>query len=247
MHAISKDPTKARQKFLHTLFHELKVPVSSVNGYLSLLISGDLGKLSRTQLKVIHKTHELSLYITQIINNISSMSRLGKQRVLHYERIDLEDLIRKTISALDTQIKNRKIKIITRVKGITEPIWLSPVDMEQIMINILSNAVKFTPKSGTIDISAFKKANKLCLDFKDTGIGIPRSSLDKIFKEFYRADNAARDYDGCGLGLSIVKKLLKAHKGRISIDSKTGRGTTVKVILPLLTGKDVLEAEKGVL
>ncbi|MCX5712683.1 MAG: ATP-binding protein [Candidatus Omnitrophica bacterium] len=226
-------------KYIHTLFHELKIPISSINGYLSLLVTGELGKLSKPQIKVIQKARELSLYTAELISNIASISRLESNRAVHYEKVDLADIVRKAISTLNIQIKSKKLNI----NKDTGFIWALPIDLEQIMVNILSNAVKFTPQSKDIFISAKLKGNTLILECKDTGIGIPKESLSRISTDFYRADNVVRQYEGSGLGLSIVKKLVNFNRGELAISSRLNEGTCVSITLKLLADKDVFDTE----
>lgn len=241
----NKDDLAPAQKFLNTLSHELKIPISSISGYLSLLSSGDLGRLTISQSKVIQKTRELSLYAAELIDNLLSMASLGGRRNIRYDKIFIADLIKKALSTLSSQIKARGLKVHVKFSNLKDPVWALPLDLERIVINVLSNAVKFTPKGGSIFISANRRGAKIFFEFRDTGIGIPSNELNMIFEDFYRADNVVRQYEGCGLGLAIVKKLLKFNKGAITLKSRINKGTTVKISLLMLTENDVFQSELG--
>jgi len=231
------------QNFINTVFHELRIPLSSINGYASLFITGELGKISQSHLKIIRKIRDLALYASEVINNLFSLSSLSGRRKVHYEKISLLELAQRALTTLNVQIRARSLKIHLQFNQKIKLVWTFPTDIEQIIINTFSNAVKFTPKNGHIHITLIRKANKLYLRIRDTGIGIPPEALSRIFEDFYRADNVARQYDGSGLGLSIVKKLLAYSKGDISIKSKLNKGTCIEIALPIVTDQEVFDYE----
>jgi len=233
------------QKFINVLFHELRIPISSIHGYASLFISGELGKVSKSQLKIIQKIRDLTLYASELINNFLSLSSLDGQKIVHYEKVSLPDTMRRSTAILGEQIRARSLKVHSKFSGKINFLWAFPVDTERIIINILSNAIKFTPKNGHIYITVVRKGNEVYLSVRDTGIGIPPEATSKIFESFYRADNVISQYEGFGLGLSIVEMLLKRNNGTISIKSRVGEGTSVEITLPILTDKEAFEHELG--
>jgi len=223
----------AKQKrFINTLFHEFKIPISAISGYCNLLASGDLGKLSKPQDKAVRKIQDLSFYTTELINNITSLSRQGGRRRSEYEKICPVEIVNKALDTLSGQIRSKKLNIHFDCAERIAHFWGAPVDIQQIMLNLLSNAVKFTHKAGHIRISIARKANRLIFSVKDTGIGIPKNAIKKISRYFYRADNAVRGYEGSGMGLAIVKELLRRNNnGKMIIRSKINKGTEVVIIL----------------
>ena len=243
MVGITKKKEFQNQEFLNIILHELRIPVSSINGYASLFITGELGKVSKSQLKIIKKIKDLSLYTTELINNFLSLACLNTRRRVHYERIYMPDLVQRALTALNIQIRKSSLKIYIKFSKKIRPLWGFPIDIEQVVINILSNAVKFTPKNGHIDFILTQKAEWLTLIIKDSGIGIPQEAMSRIFEDFYRAGNAVSQYQGSGLGLSIVDRLLKHNRGRISIKSKISKGTSVEINLPIVSDKEVFDYE----
>jgi light-regulated signal transduction histidine kinase (bacteriophytochrome) len=240
---MKKNEESQNQKFFNTVLHDLRIPISSINGYASLFITGELGKVSKAQLKIIKKVRDLSLYTTELLNNFLSLACLNTRRRVHYERIFMPDLVKRAVTALNVQIRRGNSKIHSKFSKNIKPLWGFPIDIEQVVINILSNAIKFTSKNGHIYVSLTQGLDCLRLVIKDNGIGIPDEAVSRIFEDFYRADNTVSQYEGSGLGLSIVDRLLKHNRGTIAIKSKVNKGTSVEICLPMLTDKEVFDYE----
>jgi len=238
-----KEKRPENTKFVETVLHELRVPVSSINGYASLFITGELGRIPKSQLTVVKKIRDLALYASELINNVISLACLNIRKAVHCEKFVVSDILNRVILTLSGQIRPQKLKLHLDLDKKLSFLWGFPMDIEHILSNIISNAVKFTPKNGHIYIKSRHKAGRFVLSVTDTGIGIPDKAIPNVFKDFYRADNVVRGYDGSGLGLSIVKKILERSRGAISVKSKINQGTSFEISLPILTEKEAFDYE----
>jgi len=238
-----KEKGPENTKFVETVLHELRVPVSSINGYASLFLTGELGRVPKSQLTIIRKIRDLALYASDLINNVISLACLNIRKAVHCEKFVLSDILERVTLTLSGQIRQRKIKLHFDLDKKTSSLWGFSTDIEHIVSNILSNAVKFTPKNGHIYVKSRRKGTRFILSVTDTGIGIPSKAIPNVFNDFYRADNVVREYDGSGLGLSIVKKLLERSKGDISVKSKVNQGSSFEISLPILAEKEVFDYE----
>jgi signal transduction histidine kinase len=131
------------------------------------------------------------------------------------------------------QVKEKNITLKINIKTVSDRIKADPSQLERVFINLLGNAIKFTPEKGKITISCEDKKDSVEFGVEDTGIGIPKDGLKKVFEEFYRADNALdQKVKGTGLGLSLAKKIVEAHKGKIWVESELGKGTRFNFTIP---------------
>ena len=157
-----------------------------------------------------------------------------KELKFNFENVSINAAITNVISLVETKAKEKKITIHNNVRENFPMIRADKDKLTQIFVNILDNAVKFTPESGRITIAAKEADAYTAVSISDTGIGVPRDEIQRLGERFYRVDRSrSRDLGGTGLGLSIVKHLMIAHGGRMEIESELGRGTTVSLLFPL--------------
>jgi two-component system phosphate regulon sensor histidine kinase PhoR len=147
--------------------------------------------------------------------------------------ISIKEMLDSVIDIITPQVKEKNISLKINSKIKFDRIKADQGQMERVFLNLLSNAVKFTPENGKVSISIEEKDNDTQFSIEDTGIGIPPQDIQKVFQEFFRADNALdQKIKGSGLGLSLVKKIIDAHKGKIWFDSALGKGTRFTFTLP---------------
>jgi two-component system phosphate regulon sensor histidine kinase PhoR len=150
------------------------------------------------------------------------------------EAQDLGEMVASVSDLILIQCKNKNIELAQEIQKDTPQVLADRSQIERVFINLLANAVKFTPQNGRITIKANKKDGAVQVDIQDTGIGIPPEALSLIFDEFYRVDNAVnQELKGTGLGLSLVKHIIEAHKGKIWVESRPGKGSTFSFTLPI--------------
>lgn len=234
---------KAKTEFVSLASHQLRTPLSSINWYAEMLLSGDAGKVSTTQKKYLKEIHVGNQRMINLINSLLNVSRLEMGTFfIEPEKIKIIKLVEDVINELTHRADEKKLII---QKDFAKNIPLMNVDPKLTRIifqNILSNAIKYTPPQGTISLKMFIDKENLNVEISDTGLGIPESQKEDIFSKFFRADNARQtEIEGTGLGLYLVKTILDHCKGAIRFDSKLNEGTTFFVSIPLLG----MQAKKG--
>jgi two-component system phosphate regulon sensor histidine kinase PhoR len=220
---------KIRKDFVANVSHELRTPVSVIKGYAETILT-EGNKLSPEKLvqftEVIH-THAERL--ANLISDLLTLSRIESGTIpLEPEPVTLLSAVNRVTHLLEQKARDKKVTLEKTGSLASMPeIQADPDKLEQILINLLENAIKFTPAGGTVKVSASDQGDRIRIDVKDTGIGIPPMDISRIFERFYRVDTArSRELGGTGLGLSIVKHIVQAHGGSVSVESTPGAGST---------------------
>ena len=226
---------RAKNGFIMNMSHELRTPLNSVIGFSDLLLEGAFGSLNTRQSKYVNNILISGKNLLEIINNLLDISRLEDgERNLNYEEIDIASLIGEVRMKLISPASNKKISVEIKVDTSIESVRADRTKLRQILYNLMSNAIKFTPKKGKVIVSACKKEGMLEIKVSDNGIGLSKEDHEKIFMPFIQADSStARGYGGAGLGLYIVKNFIDLHGGKILVDSEVGKGSTFTFTLPI--------------
>lgn len=224
---------KAKSDFVSAVSHELRTPMAAIKGYASLIGTGQFGSLTDAQRERIAKIEKHTDLLTQLINNLLDIARIESGRVTMERRsIPADDFLNTIQETVHPQIEAKHIQFAVDRDGVTE-FFGDPQHLQRVFINLLSNAVKYTPEGGTIRIGLRKADNIIHATISDTGSGIPKDDLPKLFQEFYRAnDPVNQQVRGTGLGLALVKRIVLAHQGNIAVASEKGKGTTFTIQLP---------------
>jgi len=230
-----KKVSKHKSDFISSVSHELRTPLTSIKGYAAILIAEKLGQLPSEVKERLEKINRHSDELVHMVNDLLDIARIesGKD-IMKVSEQDLKDIISSASDLILIQCKNKNIELIQDIPKGLPLIMVDRSQIERVFINLLGNAVKFTPEKGKITIKAHKEDGFVQIDIKDAGIGIPPEALSKIFDEFYRVDNPVnQEVKGTGLGLSLVKNIVKAHKGKIWVESELGQGSTFSFTLPI--------------
>lgn len=223
---------KMRTEFVANVSHELKTPVTSLRGFAETLLDGaaEDPEMRREFLDIIHRE---SLRLERLIGDLLDLSKVeSRQMPLQLEVIPTQALIRPLAQTVAEGMKKKGLRFHVDVEDF--PVRVDKDRFSQIVINLLSNAMSYTPSGGAVTLSAGREADCWWLRVADTGIGIPEEDLPRIFERFYRVDKArSRESGGTGLGLAIVKHLVESHHGDIHVDSQIGKGTTFTLTFPL--------------
>ncbi|MBE7053855.1 MAG: cell wall metabolism sensor histidine kinase WalK [Ruminococcaceae bacterium] len=227
----------SRREFVANVSHELRTPITTVKGYAETLLDSvkenDYDKdMFETFLTVINNESDR---MTRLVKDLLLLSKLDySKKGLKREEFDLASLIEGVVSRFQITAKNAKVNLYYEPIG-TLPIFTGDRDsIEQVIVNLVSNAVKYTSANGKVIVSVGKLKGNVYIKIKDNGIGIPREDLPHIFERFYRVDKArSRERGGTGLGLAISKDIIVAHGGDITISSDYGIGTEVIITLPI--------------
>jgi len=229
-----KNISKTKSEFISAVSHELRTPLTSIKGYASILMAGKLGEVPENVKLRLAKINTHSDNLVNLINELLDISRIESGRVeMKFNQCDISRMIENVHDLLTPQLKDKKINWVTDIAPDVPTLLLDSSHYERVFINLISNAIKFTPEDGTISISASLKDDMVTVCVSDTGIGISEQDIKRLFDEFYRVENKInQNVKGTGLGLALAKKIVEAHKGRIWITSEIGKGTTFHFTIP---------------
>ncbi len=225
---------RAKSEFLANMSHELRTPLNAIIGFSDLLKEGEPGPVNEEQLDFLNDINVSGIHLLQMINDILDLSKIeaGKLEVRRTE-FELDEALQASSSMLRIQAEQKGL--VLNINS-TDDGLIASLDsgmVRQILINVLSNAVKFTPMGGKITLTASARDKNLVLRISDTGVGIPEEDLSKIFLEFYQVDGTyTRKHQGTGLGLALVRRMVELHEGTIEVESRVGEGTTFTLVFP---------------
>jgi len=228
-----KQLEKIRQDFVANVSHELRTPLTTIKGYAETLLDGALKEDQAFQFVQVIQRHTDRL--TKIVEDLLMLSKIEtKEFQLKMETIFLPNLIDDVIDFVRKPAEKKKISFSRHDIISSLAVRADRSYLEQILINLLDNAIKYTPEGGRVIVSAVEKDSKeIQFSIEDNGIGIPKEDLSRIFERFYRVDKGrSKELGGTGLGLSIVKHLVQVHGGRVWVESQLGKGSTFYFTLP---------------
>lgn len=235
-----------RKEFVADVSHELKTPITSIMGYADTLLETDHDKEIET--KFLGVISSEAKRMSKLVTDLLSLSRFDSNKTnIVKEEFDLGELAKKCQEKLQIEIDKKHLQVHCLVTANVPPVYAEKDGIERVIINILSNSIKYTNENGTINIYVGFVYNDAYIKFIDTGIGIPEEDLERIFERFYRVDKArTREMGGTGLGLSIAKEILDRNNGTIDIKSKLNEGTEVVIRIPTKTNnKFILKEEEN--
>ena len=226
-----------RKEFVADVSHELKTPITSIIGYADTLQDGDYDKETTT--KFLSVISSEGRRMADLVSDLLTLSRYDTNRVTRKtEEFDLGELAKKCQEKLAIEINKKNQDVECYVTADVPPAYADKNGIERVILNILSNAIKYTPEKGKIKIYVGFVYNDAYIKIIDNGIGIPEEDLARIFERFYRVDKArSREMGGTGLGLSIAKEILDKNNGSINIKSELGKGTEVVIRIPVVKNK----------
>lgn len=221
-----------RKEFVADVSHELKTPITSIMGYADTLLEGDYDDETRTKFLSVISTEARRM--AKLVTDLLTLSRYDNKKITsEITSFDLGDLTKKCLEKFKFEIEKKEQSVECFVTASVPPVYADKYGIERVVLNILSNAIKYTPEHGTIKVYVGFVYNDAYIKVIDNGIGIPEEDLDRIFERFYRVDKArSRELGGTGLGLSIAKEILDQNKGSIDIKSEVGKGTEVVIRIP---------------
>jgi signal transduction histidine kinase len=228
---------QAKSNFVANVSHELKTPLSLLSLFSEIL---ELGRVNSEEKKLEYYRiirHE-SLRLNKMIDNILDFSKIeAGRKTYNFAEADMAEVIENVLSSYRYQINNSGFEIQTKIQASLPPVLIDREAMAQAISNLLDNAIKYSGKLKQLSVTAEKRGSNLSIEIADHGIGIPRAEQAKIFEKFYRVGNGlVHDVKGSGLGLSLVKHIIEAHKGTISVESDVGKGSRFTILLPLVRG-----------
>ncbi len=226
---------KRKTDFVSSVSHELRTPLTSIKGYASILLTGKLGQLPEDVKLRLERINRHSDELVRLVNDLLDIARIESGRVtMKQEPQDLKRIVEEVIDLLSVQAKEKQIELVPNVADDAVTVLADSNQLQRVFINIINNAIKFTPAKGKITVKSFKAKNgEIQVDISDTGCGISQEAQQKLFEEFYRVDNPInQQVKGTGLGLALVKHIIEAHGGKIWVTSTPGTGSTFSFTLP---------------
>ena len=221
-----------RKEFVADVSHELKTPITSIMGYADTLLEGEYEK--DVQNKFLGVISSEARRMARLVSDLLTLSKYdNKQKQAEKIQFDLGELVKKIQEGLNIEILKKKLSVECFVTANVPMVYADKYGIERVVINILTNSIKYTPENGSIKMYVGFVYNDAYIKIIDTGIGIPEEDLTRIFERFYRVDKArTRQAGGTGLGLSIAKEILDQNNGSIDIKSEVGKGTEVVIRIP---------------
>lgn len=229
-----KSTENLQKEFINNVSHEIKTPVSSIEGFAKFLKDKNLTDEEREEYANI--IIEEAKRLENLTGKILKLSKLNNQEIItNKQEIEVAEQIRKAISLLEPKWSKKDIKINVSLE---EKIFLGDEDLIfQVWVNIIDNAIKFSNEGENIDIKVYEKDSNINVEIKDHGIGMKEEELEKVYDRFYQIDRS-HSKEGSGLGLAIVKRIVELSEGKIEIKNKENKGTTVIVKLPVTSEKN---------
>ena len=225
---------RLKDEFIALVSHELRTPLTSIHGYLELLLDGGAGELRPEQERFLAVVERNSRRLMQLVGAQAVMApgdagNLARQ----HDELDLKDVLAECVEAANPAADEKRIELLSKLEEVPT-VFGDRSRLGQVLDNLISNALKFTPEAGRVSVSVSQSGNDAVVSIEDTGVGIPVEDQARLFERFFRSSSATEQaIPGTGLGLTIAKAIVERHEGTIEIESAQGRGTTVSVRLPL--------------
>jgi len=233
-----KESDIAKTEFASLVSHQLRTPFATINWYIELLLSEDIGSLNKKQLEYLNEIYQASQRMVSLINVLLSISRI-EMGITEFEKksVNVVALAKTIINEEKLKIKDKNLEIKETYGKNIPKLMVDPKQLTIILQNLFSNAIKYSLKKGKIDFKIKHQGSNLIISIADSGIGIPENDQKNIFNRFFRGNNAKeKEPEGIGLGLYILKAVVKIMKGQVSFKSKINKGTTFYVTIPIKNG-----------
>ncbi len=236
-----KELDAMKDQFLSNVTHELRNPIGAIKQSISVILEETAGPVTEPQKKFLSNAKRNLDRLGALIDDILDLAKLeAKKMEIKLVPIAFTTIADEVFQTLDAWVKNKEITLVKNIQENLPEINIDSDRIIQVLMNIISNAIKFTPKGGTITLGAklSEKGDQMEISVVDTGVGIPKNDLSKIFGKFQQAKNrSSGDISGTGLGLAIAQEIIQLHKGNISVESEEGKGTTFTFALPITEKK----------
>jgi len=226
-----------KSDFMATMSHELRTPLTSIIGYSDMLLSGMTGELNDKQTSFVDSILKGGESLLNLINDVLDLTKIEAGRLeLNREAVDLRAALLGVLPVVKPRAQDKRIRISTFLPTDLPLVWADPGKLNQILLNLITNGIKYTHENGSVSVEARTTGDIVEIWVNDTGIGIAREDQDKVFQRFTQIDSSAtRSQGGTGLGLAIVRELVELHGGTIRVQSKLGKGSSFIFTMPIST------------
>ena len=224
---------KIKDEFLATVSHELKTPLTTIKGFVSVILSGEVGPLNEQQTNFLTVTDQSVNRLTSLINNLLDLSRLNGKVEMELQKVDMAELVRSSVSMMLLKARENDVELINEtVKGLP-PVHADTRWITQVVDNLVINAIKYSGRGAVVKVTGTDKGEAVVICVEDNGPGIPPEEQKLVFDKFYRGKSSHSQVSGTGLGLAISKSVVEKHGGKIWLESRPGKGCRFCFALPV--------------
>jgi len=225
---------KMRADFIAMLSHEIRTPLTSVREAVDLIGSGTFGEVNEKQKRFLSIAEKESVRLSELLTRLLTVSRMESGELdLKYQDADGNQLVRSTLERLKPTAEAKGISLESKVGDDALPFIADPGHVQQVLMNLIGNAIKFSPDGGNVSVDANIDGDAIIFNIKDNGPGIPKNEHGQVFHKYYREPGVRESVDGAGLGLAISKRIVDGHNGRMWLDSAPGRGSIFYFSIPI--------------
>lgn len=228
-----KQKDRVKDEYVARVTHDIKGHLAAIQSCLGVLADNLVGTMNERQSEFVDRAHNRTKKLSLFVKTLLKLTQMRLSERFEEEVFTLSDPVCSAIESVRPRAIDKSINLSSNIQATTGRISGNQFSIEEMVTNLLLNAIKYTPTNGNVQINLTDRGDKLLIEIADTGIGIPTGEIDSVFDEFFRATNAKEsEPDGTGLGLSIVKQIVERHGGTIWVESTQGRGSTFKLLLP---------------
>lgn len=229
-----KEAVEMKSQFVSTVSHELRTPMTSIKEAVTIVLNGEAGRIKKDQAHFLDIAKRNIERLSRLIDDVLDFQRLDAGKMtFHMQEGAVDKTIEDAYNTMQPFAAKRGIHLAAEIEPGLPPVAFDSDRIVQVVTNLVSNAIKFTPEGGDIRVRVCCQDEQIRIQVSDTGLGIPREALPRVFERFYRVRRPGKEIPGTGLGLAIVSRIVTGHGGRIDVESKPNEGTTFTVSLPL--------------
>lgn len=236
-----KQLDQMKTNFLSIISHELRTPLTAMTGFLDLILDGRVGELNENQKTLLARVTKNTHHLSHLVNDLIELAEIEAAGTVETRRVPVEPLsiLLDTLPKLEQRRRQKQVQVVPLIECDVPRILADERSIERIYFHLLDNAMKFSPDGAPVEVHFRLDGEELCIDVIDHGVGIAPQNIQNIFKHFYQVDNTlTRGHEGLGLGLAVTKMLVQANKGRITVASEVGKGSTFTLYFPAHTGRE---------
>jgi signal transduction histidine kinase len=230
----AEQASQAKSAFLSSMSHELRTPLNAIINFVEMVARGMIGPVNQEQVELLDQALHSSKHLLNLINDVLDISKIqaGQLTLFIEEQVSVQVEVEATLSIAGGLVQEKGLQLIRDIDPRLPMVSCDRRRLRQVLLNLISNAIKFTPK-GTVTVSVKNQGQEVLFAVIDTGLGIPPDKVDLIFEPFLQAENGERQMHGTGLGLPISRSLVRAHGGELWVDSQPGEGSAFFFTLPV--------------
>ncbi|MEN8127197.1 MAG: ATP-binding protein [Planctomycetota bacterium] len=230
---LLKQKDRIKDEYVERVTHDIKGHLAAIKSSLDVVEKGFAGPLEPKQQEFVSRAVSRTGVLAMFVRQLLKLTQMRLSNRVQVEEFSLDSMMQSALDGTQLRAADKQIQLESRTEGQFFNVSGDRLSVEEMITNLVLNAIKYTPEGGNVKVEATERSEHIAISIKDNGIGIPEDDLPKVFDEFYRASNArAQERDGTGLGLSIAKQIVQRHGGQIWAESQLGQGTTMKLLLP---------------